>query len=419
MDRHRKSINSHRSSVGLPLLPRGPRHTAEREAQEFHRRMLMSPSQNPFSEFFSLNEITTSIVGFANSLPGLSPHINDNESVVPEIPNVTERAPMQLVDNSAQPNGITDNSQHPPNKTLADPTELLDTAGMGQVEASGELENDFGATVDDVGASRSASMSESESSDENSGTENSDESNHQGDNNDGQVERSHALMRFRSCESKEKEWVQTFVEFGVTDRLMKRILNLNKAPLVPITLKRNLIKYSGFKSVLYLSCLGHMLIDKLPNGFDPSKTANDFACLVCAERSTTPKFSAFEYLQILPRLRSWVQNENSCRHLFEYRHEQIRERLTTTDHAFGPGIFYSDIVDGELFQQIADKSGGLSSMEFDITLSISCDGFQTYSNNSYDCWPIVALNHNLHPSMRFLIDNLIPLGFIKGPSEPV
>lgn len=57
-------------------------------------------------------------------------------------------------------------------------------------------------------------------------------------------------------------------------------------------------------------------------------------------------------------------------------------------------------------------------MEYDITLAVSCDGFQTFSNNSYDCWPIVALNYNLPASMRFLIHNLIPLVFIKGPSEP-
>ena len=126
--------------------------------------------------------------------------------------------------------------------------------------------------------------------------------------------RSHAYLLFERWARKEKYWVQTFVEFGVTNRLMLRLLKLKKAPIVPITLKRNLIKYSGFETALYKICPGHMLISRL-SGSNETETNDN--CSVCSEKRMSPNFSTFKYLKILPLVRSWVQNEDSCRLLFE------------------------------------------------------------------------------------------------------
>ena len=48
----------------------------------------------------------------------------------------------------------------------------------------------------------------------------------------------------------------------------------------------------------------------------------------------------------------------------------------------------------------------------------SKDGFQTFENHSYNCWPLAALNYNIDGAKRYLIKNIIPLGFVKGPKEP-
>ena len=45
------------------------------------------------------------------------------------------------------------------------------------------------------------------------------------------------------------------------------------------------------------------------------------------------------------------------------------------------------------------------------------NGFQTFVNNSYDCWAITDLNPNLPSNQRFLLRNILPLGFAKGRTE--
>ena len=57
-------------------------------------------------------------------------------------------------------------------------------------------------------------------------------------------------------------------------------------------------------------------------------------------------------------------------------------------------------------------------MKWDLFVAVSCDGFQTFENSSYDCWPIAGLNLNLPPEHRFLSRNVVPLGLVKGPRQP-
>ena len=50
---------------------------------------------------------------------------------------------------------------------------------------------------------------------------------------------------------------------------------------------------------------------------------------------------------------------------------------------------------------------------------MSCDGFQTFHNNSYACWPVVAMVENLPPDVRLLLKNSVTLGIIRRPSEVI
>lgn len=146
------------------------------------------------------------------------------------------------------------------------------------------------------------------------------------------------------------------------------------------------------------------------------QASTELQCSVCVDRGTLIDHCTFEYFPLLPRVQKWVLDETACRALFEYRHEHCTNRDASM--LDGQQLF-EDYFDGALYRELVESLGGESEVAFDIFLVPSYDGFQTYENNTYDCWPIYALNHNLHPDRRFALKNLIPFGFVKGPKEPV
>lgn len=128
-------------------------------------------------------------------------------------------------------------------------------------------------------------------------------------------------------------------------------------------------------------------------------------------------FCSFEYLPILPRMRAFVSNENSVSDLYEYQNSSILNRELEGDDESGRP--YRDFFDGSLYKDLVKQYGSKEAVTWDIFLGFSWDGFQTFGNKSYDCWPLIAINLNLALSQRFLMRNVIPLGFTKGPKEPV
>ncbi|QRV81411.1 Transposase family Tnp2 protein [Ceratobasidium sp. AG-Ba] len=54
----------------------------------------------------------------------------------------------------------------------------------------------------------------------------------------------------------------------------------------------------------------------------------------------------------------------------------------------------------------------------DIALGFAADGVGPFKSRQQTCWPLLAFNYNLPPSIRYHLDNLICLGVIPGPSEP-
>ena len=57
-------------------------------------------------------------------------------------------------------------------------------------------------------------------------------------------------------------------------------------------------------------------------------------------------------------------------------------------------------------------------LEDDILFSFSTDGFTLFEKFRHDCWPLVLLNLNLSPEIRYKVENMIPLGVIPGPKAP-
>lgn len=117
----------------------------------------------------------------------------------------------------------------------------------------------------------------------------------------------------------------------------------------------------------------------------------------------------FEYIPLLPRLSSAGITRNLSYVFFEYR----RRVIEVHKHQGPNRKDFGDVFDGSLCQEIISSPGGEEKAAYDIFLDVSMDGFDVFGNAAYDCWPIIGGVHNLDPNHRFLMRNVIPLGFIN------
>ena len=69
-----------------------------------------------------------------------------------------------------------------------------------------------------------------------------------------------------------------------------------------------------------------------------------------------------------------------------------------------------------LFKELCNEGYFLDKR--DIALSASCDGFQLFKQKTDDCWAVLFINNNLHPSLRVKKENLLITMIIPGPKSP-
>ena len=227
--------------------------------------------------------------------------------------------------------------------------------------------------------------------------------------------RASALRRFMEWAVREKSWIETCIEFAVTGALFDRILELINAPFKSITVKRNLNKYENLDTIKYVVCHSHMVIGRL--SVEPD---TNYVCDICTANETNSEFTTFEYLPLRPRVLAWSEDPDSFKDVTSCRKQKMLERMYEHDliDSGSSGPVYEDYFDGSWFKEIAQMYGGQRAVEYDIFIALSSDGFQPFENTVYECWPILALNPNLSPSKRFLLKNVIHLGYIKGPEAP-
>ena len=68
-----------------------------------------------------------------------------------------------------------------------------------------------------------------------------------------------------------------------------------------------------------------------------------------------------------------------------------------------------------LYQDLLQR--GFFKDERDIALSGTCDGYQIFEQRTDDCWIILLINNNLHPTLRVKKDNLLVPFLIPGPNQ--
>lgn len=125
---------------------------------------------------------------------------------------------------------------------------------------------------------------------------------------------------------------------------------------------------------------------------------------VCSEQGLSTTFGYFEYIRLLLRIRAWIRDLRGFFLLFRHRHDacvgDCSRDVINTD-------FYEDSTDSSFYKGILDRNDGQESCIFDVFTAPPADGFQSFGNQSFETWPIVALNMNLAPSHRFLMSNVI------------
>ncbi len=144
-------------------------------------------------------------------------------------------------------------------------------------------------------------------------------------------------------------------------------------------------------------------------------------CPHCQEARYGPNQKArkvFCYLPLIPRLQSLFQNSNSIK-LLQYRSGYLSE----------PGVI-QDVFDSKLYKELKEKKVEIDGIQQpycyfsgrrDIALSLSADGFLIFGKKRMggpSAIPLVLQNLNLPPEIRNLLNNLICIGVIPGPSQP-
>jgi len=69
-----------------------------------------------------------------------------------------------------------------------------------------------------------------------------------------------------------------------------------------------------------------------------------------------------------------------------------------------------------LFKELCNKGFFLD--ERNIALSASCDSFQLFKQKTDDCWAVLFINNNFHPSLCVKKENLLITMIISGPNSP-
>lgn len=226
--------------------------------------------------------------------------------------------------------------------------------------------------------------------------------------------------RFREWTIRHKYWVRIGVQMGVRNTVMDEVMRAFSAPYGTWKIVlRNLSKYSELHVKAYHCCLSHMLLGaaEIPIG-------ELYACVQCLIHPgiPSPPLRTFHYIPLLPRLRAWVSAEVTCHELFDYSRYMTKLQLGRIQEG-GDVEYYDDFYSGVLFQQLITNMDvnidvhGQNYPCYNVFIAPSCDSFQVFENESYNSWPLVAMNHNLSPDQRFRMKNVIPLGFIKGPSN--
>lgn len=123
----------------------------------------------------------------------------------------------------------------------------------------------------------------------------------------------------------------------------------------------------------------------------------------------------FTYSPLVPRLVNLFKNTDYAQSM-QYRAEYKSDPNSVND-VFG-GSDYARLraehvtVDGKTFaHKFFDDPR-------DIALGLATDGFAPFRRRKNTCWPIIIINYNLPPDIRFHLSQILCVGVVPGPKKP-
>ena len=202
-------------------------------------------------------------------------------------------------------------------------------------------------------------------------------------------------------------WVDLFYTHGLTHSVMDDILHLIYSPCRRWkTVISNIVEANPAVVKDYSVCPGHCCFTNLLN------TPEVNSCTICGKDRPSPDdispSDSVSYIPLFPRLKGMIEDETFSEPIYSYRRSLQHNSDSTL----------CDYFDSQAFQDLCDFYGGQNNLEHDLFIAASTDGFQAYKNNTFDVWPLVAVLFNLHPHIRFISKNVLPLMFIPNDVQP-
>ena len=101
--------------------------------------------------------------------------------------------------------------------------------------------------------------------------------------------------------------------------------------------------------------------------------------------------------------------------------EIIQSYRITVQNILDDDTLISDIWGAEVMQsdRMRKLFEGNDDNKWAIVLQFALDGVQIHTLRNNEVWPLICLNLNLSPCIRFCEDNILPLAITLGPNELV
>ncbi|KAG8961242.1 hypothetical protein FRC05_006265 [Tulasnella sp. 425] len=203
----------------------------------------------------------------------------------------------------------------------------------------------------------------------------------------------------------------TLEEFDA-DTMLKEIADLQAARIRLSAITPESPEFTSIKAYkLQMEInLGHNAFHKLRRTF-PELPLPSLKVLHCEMKQLSGGLSFIQSL---------YANTTSA-HMMRYRAEHQDDNLHRSDERI------SDVYDSKLYRRLRQSYVTVDGKQLDrkyfsdprdVFVGCMTDGFQVFKRAKHTAWPIILLNMNLDPAIRYQWENVICIGLIPGPKKP-
>ncbi|KAH8152606.1 uncharacterized protein LAJ45_03447 [Morchella importuna] len=179
------------------------------------------------------------------------------------------------------------------------------------------------------------------------------------------------------------------------------------------TIRKQIEKRTGIKEILYDCCPhSHMSYAMYPE-LERCTHCDHPRWMEPSSRTRNPRlkvpYATHSYIPVAHRISLLFSKAEQASLMTTYRSIAEKDR--------DKGLI-SDYWSADLFNDMKTRHG-LFSNDTDIGFLLSTDGVKVFkSRRSFSIWPLLLVNLNLPPAVRFKKRNMLLLGFIPGPNNP-